>query len=159
MGATLKHKEGTGGKSLKRVLDKYRNSVNGKSVVAGLVKGKSSAENIYHGYLNEFGHTGPVFGKGMSETPARPFMAQSVPFVKEAIQTMPEKFDVNNPKEYLNAVGRNMAEAIVMSIDSQDFTPNAEFTRLHKSFAYGHEKILVETGSMRSDMKHEIRKA
>mgnify|MGYP003586042638 CR=1 FL=1 len=155
MGATLKHKEGTGGKSLKRVLDKYRNSVQGKSVVAGLVKGKSSAENIEKGYKNEFGG----LSSGMREIPARPFMAQSVPFVKEAIQTMPEKFDVSNPKEYLNAVGKNMADAIVMSIDSQDFTPNAEFTRLHKSFAYGHEKILVETGSMRSDMKHEIRKA
>jgi len=151
MGATLKHKEGTGGKSLKRVLDKYRNSVNGKSVVAGLVKGKSSSENIGKGYKNEFGGV----SSGRREIPARPFMAQSVPFVKEAIQSMPEKFDVNNPKEYLNAVGKNMAEAIVMSIDSQDFTPNAEFTKLMK----GHEKILVETGSMRSDMKHEIRKA
>lgn len=152
MGATLKHKEGTGGKSLKRVLSKYKNAVRGLSVVAGLVKGKSSAENIEKGYKNEFG---AGRSSGMREIPERPFMAQSVPFIKEAIQTMPERFDVNKPKEYLNAVGRNMAEGIVMSIDSQDFTPNAEFTKKMK----GHEKILVETGSMRGDMKHEIRKA
>ena len=155
MGATLKHKEGTGGKSLERVLSKYKNAVSGLSVVAGLVKGKSSAENIEKGVLNEFGHTGPVFGRGRVRTHARPFMAQSVPFIKEAIQAMPERFDANKPKEYLNAVGRNMAEGIVMSIDSQDFTPNAEFTKKMK----GNDKILVETGSMRGDMKHEIRKA
>jgi len=152
MGASLKRKGKSG---IDKALRRIARSCSGHVVVAGLVKGKSSPDNIRHGYLNEFGHSGPVFGKGNASTPARPFMVQSIPFIKDNISPLLEGIDINNVRKELDGLGIAMSVGIQQSIDSQDFEPNAATTVELK----GHSKILVDTGEMYGDIKHEVRKA
>ena len=151
MGASLKRKGKSG---LDKALKRIAKSCSGHVVVAGLVKGKSSPDNIRKGYLNEFGHSGPVFGKGNAETPARPFVAQSIPYIKDNIEPLLEGIDINNVKRELDGLGVAMAVGIQQSIDSQDFEANAATTVALK----GHSTILVDTGSMYGDIQHEVRK-
>ena len=152
--ASLKRVKGKRG-GLEKALRKIADSCSKHVVVAGLVKGKSKQKNIDHGYWNEFGGTHYVFGRKGQDLPARPFVAQSVSFIKDNIEPLLEGIDISNVKKELDNLGIAMEVGIQQSIDSQDFATNADLTVELK----GHSKILVDTGSMRDDIRHEVRKA
>ena len=152
MGATMRHVVGKQGVTLARRLQKYRTACSGKHVVAGYISGVSTSASIERAYKNEFGAgTTTDFGKKM---PARPFISQSVPIMKYAVEVEAETLNVNHPDEFLERAGRTMADSIRVSIDTGSFERNSDFTIGQK----GHSKVLVDTGEMYKNAKSQIRK-
>jgi len=156
MGAKLKSKSGRAllGR-LKRRADRLREAVDGVEVVAGFVKGKSSADSIFKAYMNEFGHEGPMFGKGWAKTVPRPFMAQSRPYVQERVHSACELFSARNLKQSMDNIGQAMTQGIEESLISDKFEKLRDSTVRIK----GHNTILVESGEMYDNVRSEVRRA
>lgn len=153
MGATIRSK--TGRQFLRKLsarLSRMREKVDGVEVVAGLVKGKSSPESIFKGIMNEFGHAN---AKGDGYTPARPFVQQSVPFVKENVHFACETFSMKGFDGFLRNVGDAMSDGVKESVQSQDFVELKQSTIDRK----GHDTILVEKGDMYGNITSQVRRA
>lgn len=147
MGATIRSKSGRQVfRKLSARLTRMREKVDGVEVVAGLVKGKSSPESIFKGVMNEFGHGDVV---------PRPFVQQSIPFVKENVHFACETFSMKAFEGFLSNVGDAMSDGIQESIQSQDFDALKDSTIKRK----GHDTILVETGDMYGNITSAVRRA
>lgn len=158
MGASIRRKGGgpVGGR-LRAHLSNIAKRCNGVHVVAGFISGLSSPENIHKAYVNNFGTEGTgekssVFGK---KIPARPFMEQSVPLIREQVAFMADSFDLNDVAGSMDFLGAGMKGSIKNSIETGNFEPNAEMTVKMKGF----DKPLTETGSMAGDVQSEVRRS
>lgn len=158
MGATLKSKSGrTILRNLKSRMKRIRDTVDGVEVVAGFVRGKSSAFSIYKAYANEWGTSETDItssDKGRAIVP-RPFMQNSLPQMTKNLSSVFEGATTKGLKARMGTAGKVMELAIEESLSSGQFESNTAYTLARKQGT----QPLIDTGAMRNDITSEVRRA
>lgn len=135
---------------MKDLLDSLRNdlkSMDGWSVEAGMISGKTSEELINIALMNNY---------GTRNIPRRPFMDNAQKKIQE-IWPKYQKLMVSskmNPKKIMQMFGEESKKIIQNEIMNGNFVPNAESTVRRKD---GLNRPLIDTGRMLRSITYEVR--